>query len=371
MTPWDRFPLYSKGVDTYRFEYAVFLLNKDIEMVRSLASPLSSDTLTEFVAIQLITQQGLQTLDMRHTLPNLKNLMLTLTSGLEDDADSTQARNQETVTHADEGSSPLPSATDADPNTTSASADDASSNGAPTPTNGNTPRKAFFAPINISGFWQLRGGSGFSTLRSTNGPSAAPSLPSTPELTTPEDSGSSDITSSPASGTDATSNSELEADIVPAAESGPQDVDQDSTASRMNRNGDAPIVDSNTTVSASSAATEEETDDTETIKDGTTGRASHSPSHSRSHSQQSSGWLTKAFFGQQIDRERDLREKGMNSASAGFPNGKRGRRGAAAAITIGPGGGSGVPPPGTAPPNQSSGDVANGGVGSETTATAR
>lgn len=29
----DRFPLYSKGVERYRFEYAVFLLNKDIEMV--------------------------------------------------------------------------------------------------------------------------------------------------------------------------------------------------------------------------------------------------------------------------------------------------------------------------------------------------
>lgn len=29
-----RFPLYSKNVDTYRFEYGVFLLNKDIEMVR-------------------------------------------------------------------------------------------------------------------------------------------------------------------------------------------------------------------------------------------------------------------------------------------------------------------------------------------------
>jgi hypothetical protein len=28
-----RFPLYSKGVDTYRFEYAVYLLNKDIESV--------------------------------------------------------------------------------------------------------------------------------------------------------------------------------------------------------------------------------------------------------------------------------------------------------------------------------------------------
>lgn len=27
------FPLYSRGVETYRFEYAVFLLNKDIELV--------------------------------------------------------------------------------------------------------------------------------------------------------------------------------------------------------------------------------------------------------------------------------------------------------------------------------------------------
>jgi len=29
-----RFPLFSKGVDTYRFEYGVFLLNKNIEIVR-------------------------------------------------------------------------------------------------------------------------------------------------------------------------------------------------------------------------------------------------------------------------------------------------------------------------------------------------
>ena len=27
------FPLFPTGVETYRFEYAVFLLNKDIEMV--------------------------------------------------------------------------------------------------------------------------------------------------------------------------------------------------------------------------------------------------------------------------------------------------------------------------------------------------
>ncbi|TBU58827.1 UV radiation resistance protein and autophagy-related subunit 14-domain-containing protein [Dichomitus squalens] len=53
------FPLFSKGVDTYRFEYGVFLLNKDIEM--------------------LMSERNLRALDMRHTLPNLKNLLLTLT----------------------------------------------------------------------------------------------------------------------------------------------------------------------------------------------------------------------------------------------------------------------------------------------------
>ncbi|OCH92681.1 hypothetical protein OBBRIDRAFT_726318, partial [Obba rivulosa] len=55
------FPLFSKGVDTYRFEYGVFLLNKDIEM--------------------LMVERNLRALDMRHTLPNLKNLLLTLTDG--------------------------------------------------------------------------------------------------------------------------------------------------------------------------------------------------------------------------------------------------------------------------------------------------
>ncbi|KAK0208034.1 UV radiation resistance protein and autophagy-related subunit 14-domain-containing protein [Desarmillaria ectypa] len=55
------FPLFSKGVDTYRFEYGVFLLNKDIEL--------------------LMSDYDLRALDMRHTLPNLKNLLLTLTNG--------------------------------------------------------------------------------------------------------------------------------------------------------------------------------------------------------------------------------------------------------------------------------------------------
>ncbi|KAG2023201.1 hypothetical protein CC2G_000882 [Coprinopsis cinerea AmutBmut pab1-1] len=52
------FPLYSKGVDTYRFEYGVFLLNKNIEL--------------------LMAEKDLRALDMRHTLPNLKNLLLIL-----------------------------------------------------------------------------------------------------------------------------------------------------------------------------------------------------------------------------------------------------------------------------------------------------
>lgn len=55
------FPLYVRGVDTYRFEYGVFLLNKNIEL--------------------LMAERNLQALDLRHTLPNLKNLLLTLTSG--------------------------------------------------------------------------------------------------------------------------------------------------------------------------------------------------------------------------------------------------------------------------------------------------
>ncbi|KAF9535777.1 hypothetical protein CPB83DRAFT_842312 [Crepidotus variabilis] len=52
------FPLFPRGVDTYRFEYGVFLLNKNIEM--------------------LMAERDLRALDMRHTLPNLKNLLLTL-----------------------------------------------------------------------------------------------------------------------------------------------------------------------------------------------------------------------------------------------------------------------------------------------------
>lgn len=55
-----RFPLHPTNV-TYKFEYGVFLLNKDIEFLMSRA--------------------GLRVLDIRHTLPNLKYLMYVLTAG--------------------------------------------------------------------------------------------------------------------------------------------------------------------------------------------------------------------------------------------------------------------------------------------------
>ncbi|KAL1411180.1 hypothetical protein Q8F55_002131 [Vanrija albida] len=54
------FPLYGKGVERYRYEYAVFLLNKDIEL--------------------LMHEADVRMLDLRHTLPNLKSLLLTLSS---------------------------------------------------------------------------------------------------------------------------------------------------------------------------------------------------------------------------------------------------------------------------------------------------
>ncbi|CAO3614190.1 unnamed protein product [Cunninghamella blakesleeana] len=45
------FPLYGKGVDKYRFEFGVFLLNKNIE--------------------QMMNSNGLIVMDLRHTLPNI------------------------------------------------------------------------------------------------------------------------------------------------------------------------------------------------------------------------------------------------------------------------------------------------------------
>ncbi|KAL1965678.1 hypothetical protein VTN77DRAFT_5178 [Rasamsonia byssochlamydoides] len=58
--PQRTFPLYPVNVQ-YRFEYGVFLLNKDIEF--------------------LMNRRGLRALDIRHTLPNLKYLLYVLTAG--------------------------------------------------------------------------------------------------------------------------------------------------------------------------------------------------------------------------------------------------------------------------------------------------
>lgn len=55
-----RFPLHPTNV-AYKFEYGVFLLNKDIEF--------------------LMNRVGLRVLDIRHTLPNLKYLLYVLTAG--------------------------------------------------------------------------------------------------------------------------------------------------------------------------------------------------------------------------------------------------------------------------------------------------
>lgn len=58
------FPLFSKGTTIFRFEYGVFLLNKDIEC--------------------LAERQGLKVPDIRQTLPNLKYLLYTASAGTEE-----------------------------------------------------------------------------------------------------------------------------------------------------------------------------------------------------------------------------------------------------------------------------------------------
>jgi UV radiation resistance-associated gene protein len=55
------YPLFSRGVARFRFEYGVFLLNKDIEL--------------------LSNHIGLKVMDLRHTLPNLKYLLYVATAG--------------------------------------------------------------------------------------------------------------------------------------------------------------------------------------------------------------------------------------------------------------------------------------------------
>lgn len=70
-------------MDTYRFEYGVFLLNKNIELVWVFTLILLYIMIDGdlSMAFQLMSDRNLRALDMRHTLPNLKNLLLTLTDG--------------------------------------------------------------------------------------------------------------------------------------------------------------------------------------------------------------------------------------------------------------------------------------------------
>jgi hypothetical protein len=55
------YPLFMKGVVRFRFDYGVFLLNKDIEILSNAL--------------------GLRPLEIRHTLPNLKYLLYVATAG--------------------------------------------------------------------------------------------------------------------------------------------------------------------------------------------------------------------------------------------------------------------------------------------------
>ena len=64
------FPLYPQKSFEYRFDYGVFLLNKDIEF--------------------LMSRQGLKVLDLRHTLPNLRYLLYVLSA--DDDSSVLPAR---------------------------------------------------------------------------------------------------------------------------------------------------------------------------------------------------------------------------------------------------------------------------------------
>jgi hypothetical protein len=56
------YPLFSRGVPRFRFEYALFLLNKDIQLL-------------------LETGFSVRVVDIRHTLPNLKYLLYVATAG--------------------------------------------------------------------------------------------------------------------------------------------------------------------------------------------------------------------------------------------------------------------------------------------------
>ncbi|KAF8338229.1 uncharacterized protein EI90DRAFT_3042186 [Cantharellus anzutake] len=125
------FPLFSKGVDMYRLN-------------RPSVNTLSTS------AGKLMTEHNLQALNMRHTLPNLKNLLLALTTTTNaGEGDSTlqtvrqqtgpsrNLRSIQATAGSIDVSNPVPAST---------------SYGAESP----TPRRTFFPPITLPGFWQTR-----------------------------------------------------------------------------------------------------------------------------------------------------------------------------------------------------------------------
>eukprot|EP01127_Copromyxa_protea_P011520 TRINITY_DN2900_c1_g1_i1.p1 TRINITY_DN2900_c1_g1~~TRINITY_DN2900_c1_g1_i1.p1 ORF type:complete len:304 (-),score=61.04 TRINITY_DN2900_c1_g1_i1:21-932(-) len=91
ITTKGQYPLYSRGVDSARFQYAVFLLNKNIE--------------------QLIESQqdcGIKVKSLRETLPNLFRLMASLERKRKDmrgrSSNTTRRRTTSTITDSDSAS---------------------------------------------------------------------------------------------------------------------------------------------------------------------------------------------------------------------------------------------------------------------------
>ncbi|PSN66269.1 UV radiation resistance-associated gene protein [Corynespora cassiicola Philippines] len=101
------YPLFMKGVVRYRFEYGVFLLNKNIEI--------------------LSNSLGLRPMDIRHTLPNLKYLLFVATAGkgelparkaggikglLRQDGMSSRKGSMDSIATASSSGAPVPDARD-------------------------------------------------------------------------------------------------------------------------------------------------------------------------------------------------------------------------------------------------------------------
>jgi hypothetical protein len=64
------YPLFSRGAPRYQFEYAAFLLSKDVELLCGAAT-----------AAMMTGGGGLRVVDARHTLPNLKVVVCAVAAG--------------------------------------------------------------------------------------------------------------------------------------------------------------------------------------------------------------------------------------------------------------------------------------------------